>query len=343
VSKATYKSAGVDIDAGNALIDRIKGHAESTKRRGVMSSLGGFAGLFSLGALNKKDPVLVAATDGVGTKLKLALQTGLYQDLGQDLVAMCVNDLICCGAEPLFFLDYYATGKLNIDHADAVIKSIATSLKEINCALLGGETAEMPGMYQKDDFDLAGFSVGVVEKDKIIDGTHVGIGNKIIGISSNGFHSNGYSLVRKIIDDNKLDLNENINEQSLAEHLLKPTTLYVNPVLNLLKMFSLNAMAHITGGGLLENITRVIPSSCQAVIDSAAIKTPDFMLKICEAGNIDENERWRVFNMGIGFVVIVKESEEQGVCDHLASINVSAQTIGTIEKKNDGGSGVKLV
>lgn len=330
----TYKEAGVDIDAGDELIDKILPQAQKTKRNGVISGIGGFAGLFALSHLNLKDPVLVASTDGIGTKLKLAIDLKRFDTIGQDLVAMCVNDLLCCGAEPLFFLDYYATGKLKVDEAAVIINKISDCLKDINCTLLGGETAEMPGLYNPGDFDMAGFSVGVVEREKIIDGSMVKYGNKLIGISSSGVHSNGYSLVRKIIADAKLDLNKTyFSEKTLGEVLLEPTSLYVNPVIKLLKHFNINAMAHITGGGLVENVPRVLPKQCKAIFERSKIATPEIFSFLQKQGGVAENEMWRVFNMGIGFVLVINPEDEESVCQQLRAMNYKASCIGTIVQR----------
>jgi len=346
-TRLTYKTAGVDIDAGNALIDRIKPACDKTKRTEVISSLGGFAGLFSLGNLNCKNPVLVASTDGVGTKLKVALDMGKFDTIGQDLVAMCVNDLICCGAEPLFFLDYYATGKLDVEVASAVIISIAESLKDINCTLLGGETAEMPGLYNKGDFDLAGFAVGIVDKDRIIEGTSVGIGNVVIGLESSGFHSNGYSLVRSVVKECGLDLNKKLpfnSEQTLGELLLAPTKIYVTPILNLLRHYNISSMAHITGGGIVENLPRVMPKKCKALIDTSRFKVPELFRYIQEQGNIPEAEMWRVFNMGIGYILVVKPGDADGIVQQLNGMKYKAHVIGEIqERKTESDPDVEII
>jgi phosphoribosylformylglycinamidine cyclo-ligase len=342
--KTTYKGAGVDIAAGDTLVDRIKSAAKGTKRMEVISDLGGFAGYFSLTSSKVKNPVLVAATDGVGTKLKIAIDMGRFDSIGQDLVAMSVNDLICCGAEPLFFLDYYATGKLAVEQAATVITGIARALKEINCALLGGETAEMPGMYRVGDFDLAGFAVGIVDRNKIIEGAGVRIGDAVIGIVSSGFHSNGYSLVRRVIEDRALDLNKvrPATKKSLGEELLAPTTIYVNPVMRLLRNFEIRSMAHITGGGLVENLPRVLPKKCKAVIDAHRIKTPPLFRYLQDEGRIPEDEMWRVFNMGIGFVLVVKDEEADSVLQQLKGMRFEAARIGVIAEKKAHDHGVEL-
>jgi len=333
----SYKEAGVDITAGNQFVDQIKPLIKKTNRPEVLSSIGGFAGLFSLGN-RMKDPVLVSTTDGVGTKLKIAIDQKNYKGIGQDLVAMCVNDLLCVGAKPLFFLDYFATGKLQIEIAVEVIKGITKSLESIQCALLGGETAEMPGLYQKEDFDLAGFAVGVAEKEELIDGSKIRSGNFIIGIASSGVHSNGFSLVRKIIADHHLDLDKTYPPltTSLGDALLEPTRVYVNPVLALQKEFSIYGMAHITGGGLLENPPRVFPDNYRAVIHKNSWKLPPLFAFLQEQGAIPEDEMLRVFNCGIGMILIVEEKESQKILSQLESLGEKGFIIGEIlERKNN--------
>lgn len=343
--KFTYKDAGVDIDTADNLVDRIKVFSKKTKRMEVISGIGGFAGLFSLTNSQVKNPVLVASTDGVGTKLKIAIEMRKYDTIGQDLVAMCVNDLICSGAEPLFFLDYFATGKLEPGAAATIINSIAKALAEINCALLGGETAEMPGLYRDGDFDLAGFAVGIVDKSKIIEGTSVGLGDTIIGLASSGVHSNGYSLVRKIISVAGLNLKQThtFAPLGLGLELLKPTSLYVNPVLHLLKSSEIRSMAHITGGGLVENLPRVLPKTCKAVIQKSCIATPEVFRFLQKHGGVPEPEMWRVFNMGVGYVLVVKPSDAEGILSNLMSVGVATSIIGTIEKKKSKDTGVELI
>ncbi len=332
---STYKLSGVNIDAGDALVDQIAPFAKKTHRSEVMAGIGGFAGLFAINNRNKKfiNPVLVASTDGVGTKLKLAIDCEKIDTLGQDLVAMCVNDLICSGAEPLFFLDYFATGKLNVKQAGAVIKSIASSLNRINCTLLGGETAEMPGLYNTGDFDLAGFTVGAVEKSKLIDGHKVKTGDVLIGLASSGIHSNGYSLVRSIVKSAKLNLNKIYSplKRPLGEVLLTPTIIYVNPILSLIKKFNIHALAHITGGGLFENLPRVLPKNVKPVINKKCIPTPPVFKFLKEKGCVPETEMWRVFNMGIGFVVVASSKDADKVVEHLKKQCCRANIIGHID------------
>ncbi len=335
---STYKDAGVDIETGNNFVQRIKPLIQKTNRAEVLSPLGGFAGLFSINKLKYQDPVLVSTTDGVGTKLKLALQLKKYRGTGQDLVAMCVNDLLCVGAEPLFFLDYFATGKLSLDIATEVIEGITHSLEEIHCALLGGETAEMPGFYQKDDFDLAGFAVGVVNRNEIIDGSSISIGNVIIGLGSSGLHSNGFSLARKIIDDHQLDLDKIYEpfDRPLGEILIEPTRIYVNNVLSLRRQFDLLGIAHITGGGLIENPPRIFPKQCRAVLDSKAWKRPPIFDFLQQWGQVDTQEMYRVFNCGIGLILVVREEQADDIVSRLNSVGEKASILGKIvERKKD--------
>lgn len=329
-----YRDAGVDIDAGNDLIDRIKPLAAATKRPGVMAGLGGFGALFELPLDRYKEPVLVSGTDGVGTKLKLAMDLNKHDTIGIDLVAMCVNDLIVQGAEPLFFLDYYATGKLNVDAATDVVAGIAEGCKRSNAALIGGETAEMPGMYQAEDYDLAGFCVGVVEKSKIIDGSKVKTGDVLIGLPSSGPHSNGYSLIRKVIEVSGADLSESFDGATLGERLLEPTTIYIKPLLALLEEVDVHAMSHITGGGLLENIPRVMPENCCAVIDKNSWVRPAVFNWLQETGNIEDNEMYRTFNNGVGMVLILDESHADKAMAILKENQIQAMRIGHIEEKN---------
>jgi len=307
----TYKDAGVSIETGNALIDRIKPHAKRTKRPEVLGNIGGFGALMSIPS-RYNDPVLVSGTDGVGTKLKLAIEMEKYDTIGVDLVAMCVNDIIVTGAEPLFFLDYYATGKLNNDHAEAVIKGIADGCEQAGAALTGGETAEMPGIYREGDFDLAGFSVGVVERELILDQSAVAHGNVLIGIASSGPHSNGYSLIRKVIEVSGASLDQPFSDKdsgSLGEALLTPTTIYVKPLLQALKQFDIRALAHITGGGLTENLPRVLPDHCKAEIDLSSWQRPEIFNWLQREGNIEDGEMLKTFNCGIGMVMVVSEEQ----------------------------------
>lgn len=330
----SYKDAGVDIDAGDALVERIKDVAKRTRRPEVMSGLGGFGALCQL-PTGYQEPVLVSGTDGVGTKLKLAMDTGIHDSIGIDLVAMCVNDLLVTGAEPLFFLDYYATGKLNVDIASSVVTGIGAGCEQSGCALVGGETAEMPGMYEGEDYDLAGFCVGVVEKSGIIDGSSVRIGDALVGIGSSGPHSNGYSLIRKIIDHSGQALDSEFGDSTLGETLLAPTRIYVKPVLNIIKQFQVNALAHITGGGLLENIPRVLPRNTRAVIDSDSWQRPAIFDWLQEQGNVEAREMYRTFNCGIGMVMAVSAEQADSIVDMLHQHGETAMVIGRIEAGDD--------
>lgn len=336
--RLNYKSAGVDIEAGNALVDRIKPIATKTRNAGVMAGLGGFGSLFELPLDRYKNPVLVSGTDGVGTKLKLALDLNLHNTVGIDLVAMCVNDIVVQGAEPLFFLDYFATGKLNVDTAAAVIEGIGQGCEQAGAALVGGETAEMPGMYSEGDYDLAGFCVGIVEKDRIIDGSKVKAGDKLIGIASSGPHSNGYSLIRKIIERSGLSLTDNVNSKPLGETLLTPTRIYVKPLLELLKTVDVHAMAHITGGGITENLPRVLPHGLSAKIDLSAWQMPDIFAWLQQQGNVELADMLVTFNCGIGMIVCVDATDEAAT---LASLNQQGETafsIGEIVETTDSKS-----
>lgn len=328
----SYRDAGVNIDAGNKFVEKIKSSVASTNRPGVMGSLGGFGGLFELPE-NYKQPVLVSGTDGVGTKLKLAIELNKHDTIGIDLVAMCVNDILVLGAEPLYFLDYYATGELNTEIAASVVEGIAEGCRQSNAALIGGETAEMPGMYSKGDYDLAGFCVGVVEKQKIIDGSKVKAGDVMVAIASSGPHSNGYSLVRKIIEVSGADIKANFgdNSQSLGDALLAPTRIYVKAIHQLLDNFDIHAMAHITGGGLLENIPRVLPENAQAVVDTGSWQLPEVFQWLQDNGNVEINEMYRTFNCGVGMVLMVSADEAEGIISALNKNGENAWPLGTVE------------
>ncbi len=330
----SYKDAGVDIDAGEALVQRIKSVAKATTRPEVVGGLGGFGALCRIPA-GYKSPLLVSGTDGVGTKLKLALDLNRHETIGQDLVAMCVNDLLVCGAEPLFFLDYYATGKLDVDVAETVIKGIGDGCRLSNCALIGGETAEMPGMYQDDDYDLAGFCVGVVEEVEVITGQNVAQGDVLIALASSGVHSNGYSLVRKVIDVSGVEVNTYTLDggEILADALMKPTRIYVKSVNALQKQLgneNIHAMAHITGGGLTENLPRVLPDELSAQIDLATWQFPEVFAWLQQAGNISLSEMVRTFNCGVGFVIVVPDDKKDEVLDFLHAQGETAWQIGKI-------------
>jgi len=331
-SSLNYRDAGVNIDAGNELIEKIKPLTAKTRRPEVLSGLGGFGALFELPLNKYKQPVLVSGTDGVGTKLKLALELNKHDTIGIDLVAMCVNDIIVTGAEPLFFLDYYATGKLDIETAASVISGIAKGCEISGAALTGGETAEMPGMYSGDDYDVAGFCVGIVEKEQIIDGSNTQAGDVLIGLASSGPHSNGYSLIRKTLDHVNADLNQKIGPSTLGETLLEPTRIYVKSLLALKDEVTINALAHITGGGLLENIPRVLPDYSNAVIDKNSWQIPEVFQWLQENGNIETTEMYRTYNCGIGMVICVAKEEASKALNKLEALGETAYIIGNIEK-----------
>jgi phosphoribosylformylglycinamidine cyclo-ligase len=330
----SYRDAGVDIDAGNALVDKIKVVTKKTNRPEVLSELGGFGALCEIPG-KYQQPVLVSATDGVGTKLKLAMEMGKHDSIGIDLVAMCVNDLIVCGAEPLFFLDYYATGGLNVDNATQVVTGIGAGCEQAGCALIGGETAEMPGMYSGNDYDLAGFSVGVVEKSKIIDQKKVSIGDSLIGIASSGPHSNGYSLIRKIIDVSGAKLDQAFADSTLGETLLTPTTIYVKTISELAESVDIHALAHITGGGITENLPRVLPDNAQAQIKSDAWTRPEIFDWLQENGGVSDSEMLRTFNCGIGMIVCVAAEQTQQAMEILNQDAQQAFLLGHIENREN--------
>lgn len=339
----SYKDAGVDIDAGNALIDKIKGAAKRTRRPEVMAGLGGFGALFEL-PTGYREPVMVSGTDGVGTKLRLALDHGKHDTVGIDLVAMCVNDLIVCGAEPLFFLDYYATGKLDIDTAAAVVNGIADGCELSGCSLIGGETAEMPGMYEGDDYDLAGFCVGMAEKSELIDGSKVAVGDTLIGLTSSGPHSNGYSLIRKVLEVTDTDpATTMLDGKPLIDLLMAPTKIYVKSLLGLIAQSPVHALAHITGGGLLENIPRVLPANATAVIDTKAWTRPAVFNWLQQGGNIEEREMHRTLNCGVGMVICVPADTAQSALDFLNSHGEEAFILGTIEESKADEEQVQLL
>jgi phosphoribosylformylglycinamidine cyclo-ligase len=338
----SYKDAGVDINAGNALIERIKGVAKRTRRPEVMTGLGGFASLFEL-PQGYKQPVLVSGTDGVGTKLRLAMDMGKHDTIGIDLVAMCVNDLIVGGAEPLFFLDYYATGKLNVDIAADVVSGIGDGCEMSGIALVGGETAEMPGMYEGEDYDLAGFCVGIAEKEEIIDGSKVAAGDTLIALASSGPHSNGYSLVRKIIEVSNADLNQDLDGQPLKDALIAPTKIYVKSVLKLINASNVHALCHITGGGFQENIPRVLPATAKAVINTNSWDLPPVFKWLQEKGNVDTFEMYRTFNCGVGMIACVPADKADSAVALLNAEGEQAWIIGHIEDVAEGEKQVDLV
>jgi phosphoribosylformylglycinamidine cyclo-ligase len=327
----TYAEVGVDIDAGNALVERIKPGARATSRPGVMGGLGGFGALFDLKAAGYQDPVLVAATDGVGTKLRIAIDTGLVDTIGIDLVAMCVNDLVCQGAEPLFFLDYFATGKLEIEEATRIINGISAGCAASGCALIGGETAEMPGMYHKGDFDLAGFAVGAMERGEDLP-RGVAAGDVILGLASNGVHSNGYSFVRKVVEISGLDWQapSPFGEGTLGEALLAPTRLYVKPALAAIREGGVHGLAHITGGGIAENPPRILPEGLACEIDLGTWELPPVFRWLASTANMSEAELLKTFNCGIGMILAVAPEQAQAVADVLAAEGEMVAEIGRI-------------
>jgi phosphoribosylformylglycinamidine cyclo-ligase len=344
--RVTYKDAGVDIAAGNSFVNLIKPLVKATSRPEVLADIGGFGGLFALNTGKYKNPVLVSGTDGVGTKLKIAFMADRHDTVGIDLVAMCVNDIIVQGAEPLFFLDYLATGKLLPEKAADIVKGIAEGCKQAGCALIGGETAEMPGFYADGEYDVAGFAVGVVERESIIDGSGISVGNRLIGIASSGLHSNGYSLARKLIFDRmglSIDSELTGTKCSVADNLLTPTRIYVRALQNLIKDFSINGIAHITGGGLLENVPRILPKGCQADIHLNCWERPAIFEILQSAGNVERDEMYRTFNMGIGMVLAVPDSQVEDIIDRLKGLGEIAWLIGEISICTAGSERVVLV
>ncbi|WP_448568559.1 phosphoribosylformylglycinamidine cyclo-ligase [Thalassotalea ganghwensis] len=329
----SYKDAGVDIDAGNALVENIKGAVKRTTRPEVMGGLGGFGSVCQL-PTGYKEPVLVAGTDGVGTKLRLAIDLNKHDTVGIDLVAMCVNDLIVQGAEPLFFLDYYATAKLDVDVASSVVEGIAEGCVQANCALVGGETAEMPGMYHQGDYDIAGFCVGVAEKSRLLDGSKVKSGDQLIALGSSGAHSNGYSLIRKVLEVNNTDTNELLDGKSIADRLLEPTKIYVKSVLALLKEVDVHALSHITGGGFWENIPRVLPDSAQAVVNESSWQWPVIFNWLQEQGNITTHEMYRTFNCGVGMIIAVPADKVEQSIEILTAHGENAWHLGEIAERD---------
>jgi len=340
VSEA-YKKAGVDIDAGNEAVERMKKHVQKTFRPEVKTGLGGFGSLFALQSYQK--PILVSGTDGVGTKLKVAFAADKHDTIGIDLVAMCVNDILVQGAEPLFFLDYIATGKLFPEQIESIVKGISEGCLQANCSLIGGETAEMPGMYSGEEYDVAGFAVGVVEEEQLVDGSKISNGDIVIGLSSSGLHSNGFSLVRELFfKQAAYQVTDYLPElgTTLGEELLKPTRIYVKTILELLKQVSIKGMAHITGGGLLENIPRVLPDGLQAEIKLGSWEIPPIFKGLQKIGNLKKEELYRTFNMGIGYVIIINQQEQELALQLIKELGERAYVIGRIK---EGGEGLVLV
>ena len=331
----SYREAGVDIDAGDQLVENIKPIARRTLRDGVLAGIGGFGALFEV-PKRYRNPVLVSGTDGVGTKLKLAFQLGRHDTVGIDLVAMSVNDVLVQGAEPLFFLDYYACGRLDVATATAVIGGIAAGCEQAGCALIGGETAEMPGMYPPGEYDLAGFAVGVVEKDRILDGSRIAPGDAVLGLASSGAHSNGYSLIRRILERGHVDLSSDFEGRPLSEVILAPTRIYVKPVLALLQRVEVKGLAHITGGGLLENVPRILGDGLTAELDRSAWPRPPLFSWLQNRGGVADQEMFRVFNCGIGMIAVVSEADAQTALQQLRQAGESAYRIGYIRARQAG-------
>jgi phosphoribosylformylglycinamidine cyclo-ligase len=336
--KSTYKDAGVDIDTANEFVERIKTSIKTTARKEVISGIGGFGGLFHLNSTDLKNPVLVSSTDGVGTKLRIAQLLDKHDTIGIDLVAMSVNDVVVQGAEPLFFLDYLATGKIELEKSVKIIEGITEGCRQAGCTLLGGETAEMPGFYKPGEYDLAGFCVGVVDSEKLINGSTVSINDRIIGLASSGLHSNGFSLARKVLlEKGKLGVNDKVPSlnKTVGQELLEPTRIYVKSLLKLFKNFNIKGLVHITGGGFYDNIPRIIPQACRSVINKGSWPVPPVFDVIKETGNVEEKEMFRVFNMGIGMMIIAMEKECPEILEYLRTLGERAYLIGSIEKKGD--------
>ena len=332
----TYRDAGVDIDAGEQLVANIKPFAKRTLREGVLAGIGGFGAMFEI-SRNYREPVLVSGTDGVGTKLKLAFQLNRHDTIGVDLVAMSVNDILTSGAEPLFFLDYFACGRLDVATATEVIKGIAAGCEQAGCALIGGETAEMPGMYPAEEYDLAGFAVGIVEKSEIIDGALIAEDDVLLGLASNGAHSNGYSLIRRIVEVKRIDLSTALAGRALSDLLLAPTRIYVKPVLKLLKSVNIKGLAHITGGGLVENIPRILPNGLAAHIERGTWPMPPLFTWLKQEGNVADREMYRVFNCGIGMVIAVAAAEAATAEALLREAGETVWRIGTVRRRRGNG------
>ena len=346
MKKTLYKDAGVDIEKADTFVKTIKPMIESTFRPEVLSKIGGFAGCFSLNLERYKKPILVSSTDGVGTKLKIAFLMDRHDTVGIDLVAMCVNDIVVSGAKPLFFLDYFAASQLDSERATKVVSGIVKGCTEAECSLIGGETAEMPGLYKEGEYDLAGFVVGIVEDAQLIDGSSVTVGDKLVGIASSGLHSNGYSLVRKILlDQHKMDLDKRVEEigEVLGEELLKPTKIYVKTILNLIRDFRIGAIAHITGGGITGNLPRVIPKGSKAIVRKGTWDIPPIFSYLKERGNVPEEEMLRTFNNGIGMILVVRPKEVEDILSRLNNQNEKASVIGEIGKSEKEGETIEYL
>ncbi|MEJ5348206.1 MAG: phosphoribosylformylglycinamidine cyclo-ligase [Desulfosoma sp.] len=344
--ESRYRDAGVDLEKANTLVARIRPLVQSTFHANVITDIGGFGGLYSVDCTQMKNPVLVSSTDGVGTKLKVAVWADKHDTVGIDLVAMCVNDIVVQGARPLFFLDYLAMGSIDLDRVEAIIRGIVAGCKQANCSLIGGETAEMPGFYPENEYDMAGFAVGLVDNAEIIDGSTIRVGQHIIGLASSGLHSNGYSLVRRIVMD-QLGLKPDSYLQdcgrTVAEELLEPTRIYVDPVLRLLRQFQVAGMAHITGGGFPDNISRILPKQCQALIDRSSWEMPSIFRFLQEAGKVSREEMYRVFNCGIGYVMVVDPSDLEDILGRLAGMGYKAYRIGEIVARQAEDPPVRLI
>ena len=340
-----YREAGVDIDKGNAFVEGIKSIVTSTHQRGVINEIGGFSSLFAIDKDNYADPILVSSTDGVGTKLAVAQMCNKHDTIGIDLVAMCVNDIIVSGAKPLFFLDYFSVGSLDLEIATDVVTGIAEGCRQSKCSLVGGETAEMPGLYKKGDYDLAGFVTGIVDRDSIVDGSSIKVGNKLIGLSSNGLHSNGFSLVRKIcFSDLSLQVDDFVEDLGchLGEELIKPTRIYVQPILNVLKKYQIYGMVHNTGGGFYDNIPRILPKGCKALIDSNSWEIPNIFKFLEDKGNVSRKEMFRTFNMGIGYICIVNDSDVDDILHLLRALGETPYVIGEIVQRAEDNVEVEI-
>jgi phosphoribosylformylglycinamidine cyclo-ligase len=341
-----YREAGVDIEKGNRFVERIKSLVQATHNSSVLTDIGGFSGMVSLNTSHYAQPVLVSSTDGVGTKLKIAFMMDKHDTVGIDLVAMCVNDIVVTGAKPLFMLDYLATGELKLETAADIIKGVAEGCRQAHCALIGGETAEMPGFYPPGEYDLAGFAVGVVDKDDVVDGSRVAVGSTLIGLGSSGLHSNGYSLVRRIVfEELKLKVDSQVADlpRSVGEELLEPTKIYVEALINLRRDFYLDAMAHITGGGILENLPRVLPASCRAVIKRGSWEIPPIFEFLRKAGKLGEREMLRTFNSGLGMILVVPANQAEGVIERLSAMEQPAWIVGNVAERKPGQPAVEIV
>ena len=339
----TYKQAGVDIEAGDALVERIKPHAAKTRRPEVVSGVGGFGGLFAIPPGKYKEPVLVSGTDGVGTKLKLAFAMDRHETVGIDLVAMSVNDVLCSGAEPLFFLDYFATARLDVERAEKVIAGVAIGCEQAGCTLLGGETAELPGFYVPGEYELAGFAVGIVERSKIIDGKSIVAGDRVIGIASSGLHSNGYSLARRILEDARLSLTDSVDGLELGKALLQPTRIYVKDVLALGEKITIKGMAHITGSGLPGNVPRCLPDGTRAVLNESAWKRAPIFDVLQKLGEVERNEMFSTFNMGLGMTLVVAPADVKAALEVLTARGLQAWDVGVIENGTPGAEAEAIV